>query len=313
MNERDHTPAGPAGSQASVPQADDSSRVDMAQQSAGALLREARQSRGVDIESLAGMLKVSVQKLQALEHDQFDQLVDSVFARALASSVCRALGIDPQPILKRLPEISAFKVTTQNRGINTPFRSRDGGSGSATKLQLSKPAIWLGLALLLGALILVFLPFVQQEMSALRSQGDEVSSSGELVEPVTTTTLVTGEGVPGADAAASSLNPPSEPLAAVAPASSPAQAPAQAQAAASNPDNLIAFTATAESWVKVNDAKGVALLNRKLAAGEVVGLSGTAPLKVTVGRADAVQVQVRGQPFALSAVAKNNIARFEVK
>ena len=309
MNERDHTPAGPAGSQASVPQADDSSRVDMAQQSAGALLREARQSRGVDIESLAGMLKVSVQKLQALEHDQFDQLVDSVFARALASSVCRALGIDPQPILKRLPEISAFKVTTQNRGINTPFRSRDGGSGSATKLQLSKPAIWLGLALLLGALILVFLPFVQQEMSALRSQGDEVSSSGELVEPVTTTTLVTGEGVPGAEPAASSLNPPSEPLAAVAPASSPVPG----QAAASNPDNLIAFSATSESWVKVNDAKGVALLNRKLAAGEVVGLSGTAPLKVTVGRADAVQVQVRGQPFALSAVAKNNIARFEVK
>ena len=122
MNERDHMLAGPVGSQASVSQAADSGRVDMAQQSAGALLREARQSRGVDIESLAGMLKVSVQKLQALENDQFDQLVDSVFARALASSVCRTLGIDPQPILQRLPEITAFKVTTQNRGINTPFR-----------------------------------------------------------------------------------------------------------------------------------------------------------------------------------------------
>ena len=309
MNERDHMLAGPVGSQASVSQAADSSRVDMAQQSAGALLREARQSRGVDIESLAGMLKVSVQKLQALENDQFDQLVDSVFARALASSVCRTLGIDSQPILQRLPEITAFKVTTQNRGINTPFRSRDGGSGSATKLQLSKPAIWLGLALLLAALILVFLPFVQQEMSALRSQGEEASSTGELIEPVTTTTIVTGEGVPSADPVAPSLNPPSEPLAAVAPASSPVPA----LAAAPNPDNLIAFTATAESWVKVNDAKGVALLNRKLTAGEVVGLSGTAPLKVTVGRADAIQVQVRGQPFALNAVAKNNIARFEVK
>ena len=309
MNERDHTPAGPAGSQASVPQADDSSRVDMAQQSAGALLREARQSRGVDIESLAGMLKVSVQKLQALEHDQFDQLIDPVFARALASSICRTLGIDSQPILQRLPEITAFKVTTQNRGINAPFRSRDGGSGSAMKMQLSKPAIWLGLALLLGALILIFLPFVQQEMSAFRSQGDEVSSGGELVEPVTTTTIVTGEGVPGAEPVAASLNPPAEPLAAALPASPLALAPAVAP----NPDNLIAFSATAESWVKVTDAKGVALLNRKLAAGEVVGVAGTVPLKVTVGRADAIQVQVRGQPFSLNAVAKNNIARFEVK
>lgn len=309
MNERDHALAAPTGLQASASRAGDSSRVDMAQQSAGALLREARQSRGVDIESLAGMLKVSVQKLQALEHDQFDQLVDPVFARALASSVCRTLGIDSQPILQRLPEITAFKVTTQNRGINAPFRSRDGGSGSAMKMQLSKPAIWLGLALLLGALILIFLPFVQQEMSAFRSQGDEVSSGGELVEPVTTTTIVTGEGVPGAEPVAASLNPPAEPLAAALPASPLALAPAVAP----NPDNLIAFSAMAESWVKVTDAKGVALLNRKLAAGEVVGVAGTVPLKVTVGRADAIQVQVRGQPFALTAVAKNNIARFEVK
>ena len=309
MNERDHTLAGPADSQASVSQAGDSSRVDMAQQSAGALLREARQSRGVDIDSLAGMLKESGQKLQALEHDQLDQLVDSVFARALASSVCRTLGVDPQPILQRLPEITAFKATPQNRGINAPFRSRDAGSGSSMKLHLSKPAIWLGLALLLGALVLVFLPFVQQEMSAFKSKVDQVSSSGELVEPVTTTTIMTGEGVPGVDPVAASLNPPAEPLTAVTTASSPVPA----LSVAPNPDNLIAFTATAESWVKVTDAKGAALLNRKLNAGEVVGVSGTAPLKVTVGRADAIQVQVRGQPFVLNAVAKNNIARFEVK
>ncbi|MGV8805756.1 MAG: helix-turn-helix domain-containing protein [Polaromonas sp.] len=310
MNERDHALAASAGLQASVSETGDARRADM-QQSAGALLREARQSRGVDIESLAGMLKVSVQKMQALEHDQFDQLVDPVFARALASSVCRTLGIDPLPILQRLPEITAFKVTTQNRGINAPFRSRDGGSGSAMKLQLSKPAIWLGVALLLGTLILVFLPFLQQEISAFRSQGAPVSSGGDLVEPVTTTTttIVPAAGVSSAELAAPSLNPPAEPLAAIASASSPVSVQAQAP----HSDDLIAFNARAESWVKVTDAKGVVLLNRKLVAGDVVGISGTAPLKVMVARADAIEVQVRGQSFALNTVAKNNIARFEVK
>jgi cytoskeleton protein RodZ len=32
-----------------------------------------------------------------------------------------------------------------------------------------------------------------------------------------------------------------------------------------------------------------------------------------IGRANAIQVQVRGQAFDLGAVTKNNVARFEVK
>ncbi|HEY5582759.1 MAG TPA: RodZ domain-containing protein, partial [Rhodoferax sp.] len=32
-----------------------------------------------------------------------------------------------------------------------------------------------------------------------------------------------------------------------------------------------------------------------------------------VGRADATEVQVRGKPFDLTGIAKNNVARFEVK
>jgi cytoskeleton protein RodZ len=34
---------------------------------------------------------------------------------------------------------------------------------------------------------------------------------------------------------------------------------------------------------------------------------------VVVGRIEAVEVQVRGEPRDLRAIAKNNVARFEVK
>jgi cytoskeleton protein RodZ len=50
-----------------------------------------------------------------------------------------------------------------------------------------------------------------------------------------------------------------------------------------------------------------------LAAGEEVGASGVLPLAAVVGRVDATQVQVRGKPFDLSAVSRDNVARFEVK
>jgi len=55
------------------------------------------------------------------------------------------------------------------------------------------------------------------------------------------------------------------------------------------------------------------VLRRTLAAGELVGASGVLPLTAVVGRADATQVEVRGQALDLTALAKNNVARFEVK
>jgi len=54
-------------------------------------------------------------------------------------------------------------------------------------------------------------------------------------------------------------------------------------------------------------------VRRNMAAGETVGVSGNLPLMVVVGRSDTMQVLVRGQVFDLLSVAKDNVARFEVK
>ena len=71
---------------------------------AGALLRDAREAAGLHIAALAVALKVPVAKLEALEADNFSALPDMVFVRALASSVCRTLKIDPQAVLALLPQ-----------------------------------------------------------------------------------------------------------------------------------------------------------------------------------------------------------------
>jgi cytoskeleton protein RodZ len=76
---------------------------------------------------------------------------------------------------------------------------------------------------------------------------------------------------------------------------------------------IVVFSATAPSWVEVTDAKGVVLLRRMLSVGEVAGASGVLPLNAVVGRADVTKVQVRGQAFDLAPVARDNVARFEVK
>src|SRR5438874_2888153 len=90
---------------------------------AGTLLRRAREASGLHVAALAVSLKVPVRKLEALEEDRWDLLPDVVFARALASSICRSLKIDPQPILERLPQTIRPRLVHDDAGINTPFHA----------------------------------------------------------------------------------------------------------------------------------------------------------------------------------------------
>jgi len=55
------------------------------------------------------------------------------------------------------------------------------------------------------------------------------------------------------------------------------------------------------------------VFRRLMEAGESAGATGTLPLMVTVGSVEATEVQVRGKPYNLAPVARDNVARFEVK
>jgi cytoskeleton protein RodZ len=76
---------------------------------------------------------------------------------------------------------------------------------------------------------------------------------------------------------------------------------------------MVVFKAKGPTWVKVVDSKGIVLLSKTIVNGEVVGASGATPLSVVIGRVDATDVEVRGKPFTLTGVSKDNVARFEVK
>ncbi len=87
-------------------------------------------------------------------------------------------------------------------------------------------------------------------------------------------------------------------------------------AAASGPaeaNGLVVFRTRAPSWVQVKDARGTTVLQRLMQPGETATADGALPLSVTVGSAQATEVQVRGRPFDLAPLARDNVARFEVK
>ncbi|RCW75789.1 helix-turn-helix domain-containing protein [Pseudorhodoferax soli] len=262
-------------------------------QRAGAMLRQAREDAGLHVEALAVALKVTVKKLEALEAGRIDLLPDPTFARGLAASICRGLKLDPKPVLDLMPGIAGERREVAPPAINARFEPGAAASGSSALRSSPSPAMWIVAVLLLGALAIYLWP----GMGGSPADADNGSAATPMGAPSTVTESVT----------------PAEPAPAAAPTVVEPAPVAPAPAAVAEPAPLLQFVAKSETWVQVTDATGATPLRRSLVAGETVTAAGTPPLNVVVGRIDAVEVQVRGEPRDLRTIAKNNVARFEVK
>lgn len=250
--------------------------------SGGAMLRAAREAQGLHIAALAVSLKVSVKKLEALEADDFDQLPSPVFIRALTSSVCRTLKIDPAAVLQQMPQTSVPLLKASDGGINIPFRANGAGAARWPVELLRRPFVWVIAGLLVGAAALLIFPL------PLRTHGPATRNTESL--------LSSGPALPAA------------PVAVDAAAADQTAVPGSGATA-----GAVVFKAHGPSWVEVVDANRVVQVRKNMSDGEVVGVSGAMPLSVVVGRADHTEVVVGGQSFDLAPVTKDKVARFEVR
>lgn len=258
--------------------------------SAGALLRAAREQRGLHIAALAAAMKVAPRTLEALEADRHEELLDLGFTRALAQTVCRALKVDPAPILARLPQASdAAPLAQVGAGLNTPFRDRPGRRDPADFFLLRRPIVWATGLVVLATVALAMLP--PGWLSWRTVAADVISAPLSAPLPASAATL---------PASAATL------------ASAPTNGLAASAANADPRHSVLALSSQAVSWVDVQDASGRSLLSRNLVPGETVGLNGELPLRLTIGNAAATRLLFRGQPVDLSARTRDNVAHLQL-
>lgn len=309
---------------------------------AGGLLKQARQSKGLHIAVLAESIKVTQRKLELLEADRFSELPDATFTRALAQTVCRSLKIDAAPVLALLPPASGGRLGQMGEGINAPFRERPGrGEPTDWARVVASPAVWGPSLVLLAALIVYLLPssflnglqFGQKSVAVptvrVAAPAAVVAAAASAGSAMAPTPAAMAEGLAAAAvsataAAAASASAPNLPPGAVETVFS---APPFAESASAAAGGLSASTnvsggasgaalqlrATTESWVEVQDAKSQMLLSRMLQAGETVRLDGALPMRLKVGNAAGTEVMFRGQAVNLLPSTVGNIARLELK
>jgi cytoskeleton protein RodZ len=317
---------------------DDSDAVNLTPSlTAGRMLRNAREAVGLHVGALAVSMKIPVKKLEALEADRFDLLPDAVFVRALASSVCRTLKIDATPVLEKLPRNHVPELGPGIRSVNEPFYAY-GKSGGLSFLGLfAKPsALWV-LVLLIGSIAVFFLPELQKinlhggQNAALEGVNPQLSPASTAIAPQDVASMPEPNLVAEERGSAAQTFPPElpQPVAANSAVVQPVVRTAafagvggatqqadmvSGKDGANDPGaDLLTLKARAPTWVKVVDAKGTVQLMKILVLGESANVGGVAPLSVVIGAADSLDVKVRGLVFDLQSVAKDNVARFEVK
>ena len=298
------------------------------------LLLQAREASGLQLDALAAVLKVPVRKLEALESGRYEDLPDLTFARALASSACRHLKVDPAPILSQIPV--TFSPSSGDPLQTLKGRTKISGDISPpsffARARLSLP--WLILTLSLLALALYILPANLLVLSKtttvlplVATTPREIEESNKSAAPVKlnlsefadrtgTQSYSESFGTTASDAAitaaplvAATDDVPNSPSST---ASLPVAAP-ESSAVSYGGDGVINLVASGDSWVEVANGRGQVLLRRMLKAGERVDLSSVPPYAVVIGRADMVQVMLRGQQLDIAPYARNSVARFEVK
>ena len=274
--------------------------------SAGDLIREAREALGMHPEALASALKVPTRKIEALESGDLDEMPDLAFTRALAAAVCRHLKLEPSTVLALLPVAVPTHLPTPH--MRESLRNEDGQMGrvqTASSLDASKGLfrrpLWLA-AIILFALAAA-MPFLPELLKMLGLGASE--SLARIQAP----THSTNDSVPTMRSAVQPLAPVASAPAAAAPLAASSAAPQAALPATAAP---LVLTASGESWLQVTDASGRVLVSRNLFAGDSVPLTGKAPYRLIVGRAEVVSIRYQGVIQPYPTAMQTGLARLSV-
>ena len=303
----------------------------------GALLRDARLAAGMDVETLAGRLRLHPKQIEALERADLSALPSAIYVRGFLRGCARELKIDPQPLLADLDRKAGVDTSTlpaPSAGPTWRFRVGDG----------TKPIVAVLLfVLVLAGLVGTLIP--RRTAAPVRPSSPPVQAPAPA-QPAATPSAAASAPPPEVNAEVTP-NPPaplgaapaSETLdlrAAAHPVTAPNAVPsptgqttggstsgsttktavsehANNEARGPNVSELV-LRIHDEAWVEVVQGDGTTLLSQICAPGTIQTIKGKEPLHVVIGNPSGVDALFRGVPVDLARHASpNGVARLTLE
>jgi cytoskeleton protein RodZ len=279
------------------------------EESIGPRLARHREGRGLTLEAAAARLHCDVAILRALETERFGEIGARVFVQGhlrryaefvgapadeLLAEWARRGAAQTDPDLTRVPRAPARVVDPQ------AWARRLGSLAAA--LVIAVAAWWI----LKGGGVATPVPSVPAAMPSAAVATPAVNMS-TMVPPVAPAPVA---AAPAAAAQVEAVPIAAVPIAAVPVAS--ASVPAAATQVAGR-RSIVLTAGAADSWVEVYDATGRRLYFDLVRRGSRATAEGAAPLRVLVGRADTMALEIDGRGVTIPAeLLRNATAHFTI-
>lgn len=253
-------------------------------------LREQRERRGLNRHQVAEDLHVDEQTIAALEAGRFTSLGAPVFARGHLRKYATVLGLNAEELL------AEFELDSAQPPELVPL------TPSAPRLRPEVPVKWLGAATVAAMVLGVAWWALTQPETALVSQAPEAPPV--LAPPPAAPVNV-------APQPAAPVEMTQQPATVAVPV--PSAAEQVTEPAVPGTPVRLQLSFSADSWVELYDASGQRVFFDLGSANSVRSLTAAAPLKVFLGFADGVQLELNGEPVVVPAQMRHgNVARFTV-
>ncbi len=277
-----------------------------APRSIGERLRAGRERAGLSVPAAAEKLHLDPKVIEALEADRFAELGASVYVRGHLRRYADFVGE------AGIELVNAYSAKTEARPPPPDLTQIPQAERRADPKRLVTPLVGLGCAAVLAFAIW----WVLAGSSGNASSGSAEATPAIVQAPAAAVTpapdpvppaapLQLASKTQAAPAPAKASGAPADPAAASAEAARREEAPAR--------PTQLRLELTSESWIEVYDSRGERLFYDIASAGSVQSIEGRPPLRVVLGNAAAVVVQVNGQSREIPAAAVDGEgARFVV-
>lgn len=293
----------------------------------GAELAAQREARAWTIEQVATQLNLAPRQIHALETDNFSALPGMACVRGFIRSYAKLLKIEAEPLLAKIagePPASLIESVQTRRALSTPFSDDTRFRTMSGYDAPSKASFFLLLAVLLT--VGVFAGYQMGWGPAIlgtapsKVQGADSASMQAVVTPESSK-VAAAEATNASHGNATETETANADTNAKVATEGPLAALPAVTAVSDNANvaskNALIFKSKDDSWVEVKRTNATGpnslLFSRVINAGSTEEIEITEPVAVTIGNAAGVEVLLRGTLVDLKSVAKNNIARLNLK
>jgi len=256
----------------------------------GELLRRERERRSLTQLHIAEELHLDARVVAAIEDNRFEELGPAVYARGHLRQYAALLGLSPQLIIER------YEAIAGRQEIPAPIPASVVSAPVDMERRSLAGPLWSGVGLI--ALTLGWWLW-----STVSTPGDPMQSAVPDEAVSEAGSLPSTLPLEPADSPEPAVQPPP-------PVSNAVPAPTASTPAPGEVRLRLQFNDA--SWTEVYDVTGKRLMFGLGESGKVSTLSGAPPIRVTLGKASAVTVQVNDRPVVVPRRAGRDATKFVV-